>query len=52
MGVIDEADYDFWKSGFGDSLPAASLTTAVPEPGAFALIAMGIVLLARLRRRT
>jgi len=55
-GIVDDNDYDFWKSRFGESTPlplTAGASAAVPEPGGvtLALIASGC-LGARRRRRT
>jgi len=47
-GVVDQEDYNFWKSHFGD-VPvggAFSGVAAVPEPGSFVLAAFGASLLA------
>lgn len=42
-GVVDQEDYNFWKTHFGDVPGAGSLAggSAVPEPGSIALAAIG-----------
>jgi hypothetical protein len=43
LGVVDQADYDFWKANFGKT---ASIIlhdgTAVPEPTTFAILIISI----------
>lgn len=48
-GTIGTAQYDTWAANFGSSLPGASGTAAIPEPGSLVLAAMGLGLLARRR---
>jgi hypothetical protein len=42
-GVIDESDYQYWKTHFGESLdePGVGATSTVPEPSQFALALLG-----------
>ena len=47
-GAIDAADYAFWRDKLGDALGSAS--QPVPEPGARALIAWGILFYAGAKR--
>ncbi|MEX2170273.1 MAG: hypothetical protein WD851_13250 [Pirellulales bacterium] len=47
-GLIDAADYAFWRDKLGDALGSA--TQPVPEPGARALIAWGILFYAGAKR--
>jgi hypothetical protein len=53
-GVVDQLDYDFWKSLYGDVAPGAgggSLTgTSVPEPATLVLLLSGLLALASHRR--
>jgi hypothetical protein len=48
-GVVNDLDYDFWRSRFGASSGTASDATgamrAIPEPSTVALLAMGTLLL-------
>jgi MYXO-CTERM domain-containing protein len=46
-GPVGPSDYAFWKANFGRSLGsaatgAASAVSAIPEPGAFVLVALGL----------
>ncbi len=45
--VIDQTDYDFWRANFGNPNPpgagAGLSNTAVPEPTALTLVAMGLL---------
>jgi hypothetical protein len=42
--VIDQADYDFWRANFGNSSAGAGAGgSAVPEPAAVALLAIGLL---------
>lgn len=49
-GIVNAADLAIWKTKFGAPVPAASAATAVPEPGAVALIAWLIPAVCRARR--
>jgi hypothetical protein len=59
LGVVDESDFLYWRTHFGESLDSGSGATAglpssevaVPEPAGAILIAMGALLIVRLRRR-
>jgi len=48
-GVIDQADFDFWKLNFGGGSGAAA--TAVPEPTAAGLMLIGMLLVTATRRK-
>ena len=53
-GVVDNLDYQFWVSHFGQTSGAGALSgSTVPEPGTLALLVVGICLVgfraARLR---
>jgi hypothetical protein len=54
-GVVDNWDYDFWKSRFGDMLPGAgggALTSAaVPEPASLSVALVAIMLSVLVRRQ-
>ncbi|WP_425395501.1 hypothetical protein [Aeoliella sp.] len=45
-GFVDQQDYELWKANFGRTADAsiASASSAVPEPGAFAILACGVLL--------
>lgn len=45
-GFVDQQDYDLWKANFGRTTDAsiASASSVVPEPGAFAILACGVLL--------
>jgi hypothetical protein len=42
-GVVTQADYLFWKVRFGNSTAGAA-TTAVPEPGTWLLVMLGLLI--------
>jgi hypothetical protein len=54
-GTVDEADYDVWRSRFGNTASGTgtgatgSASAAVPEPGAVALLILGLMFCAALR---
>jgi hypothetical protein len=58
-GTVNQLDYDFWRAHFGELVASAaatnlaSNTTAVPEPAAMCLLAIGLIALSanRLSRR-
>jgi hypothetical protein len=44
-GIVDQADLASWRAGFGSTSTGAGTsagTSAIPEPGAMALIALAI----------
>ncbi len=51
-GLVDQEDYDFWKTNFGNPGAAASLASAaVPEPSSFLLMSLPAILALVARRR-
>jgi hypothetical protein len=49
-GVIEQADYNIWKTNFGMSLVGASGDAAVPEPATSVLL-LGMVVVGTLVRK-
>jgi hypothetical protein len=45
IGTVDQADYDAWKTRFGNTSGSGSAlgTSAVPEPGSWALVIVGAI---------
>ena len=51
-GIIDDADYDFWKAHFGESVgPGTGSSVAVPEPSVMWLTLAAAIGCFYLRRR-
>ena len=50
-GVAEPEDFDYWRSHFGDSAGNGAAIAAVPEPAAACMLAIGVVLILRGRRR-
>jgi hypothetical protein len=50
LGVVDMDDYDAWKANFGTTDGGGS-AGVVPEPGCFALLTLGLLLLSSAQRR-
>jgi hypothetical protein len=47
LGIVDAADFDAWKANFGAiAEPGGGGLAAVPEPGTFCLVLMGVTVLA------
>jgi hypothetical protein len=52
-GVISPADYNSWKANFGQMLGSGALNSAaVPEPASLALVGLGMLWFAGIRRRS
>jgi hypothetical protein len=52
-GVTNGDDFLIWQRQFGnDATPATPIVGAVPEPGACALLALGVAMIAARRRRS
>jgi hypothetical protein len=41
--MIDDGDYEFWKSRFGDVVSTELGGPPVPEPSAFCLVMIGAI---------
>jgi hypothetical protein len=48
-GVIDNADYDYWKARFGDMVPGSASASLVPEPASVVLVAVAAWFLSAIR---
>jgi len=50
-GVIDQGDYDVWRSHFGESSGSgASSTAATPEPISSVMLLIGMLVICAIRR--
>jgi arabinogalactan endo-1,4-beta-galactosidase len=51
-GIIDQADFDFWRARFGNTRRTLQTTAAVPEPAIIGLLLIAMTMLSLTSRRS